>query len=252
MTAAALTQDRFLGGRLHIWQPRHGYRAGIDPVLLAAAVPARAGQSILELGCGVGVASLCLGARVPDLSLSGVELQPDYADLARRNAVENDIGLMVVTADFTRLPTVLKAQSFDHVIANPPYFQRARGTGAQDAGRETALGEETPLRDWIETATRRLVPGGWLTMIQRAERLPDMVGALTDRLGSGEVLPLSPRQDRAAKLVILRARKGGRGAFRLHAPLVLHGGTHHTRDCDSYTPQITAILRQGAAVKWPA
>ena len=59
----ALSCDAFLGGRLRIWQPRAGYRAGIDPVMLAAAVPARPRQSVLELGCGAGTASLCLAAQ---------------------------------------------------------------------------------------------------------------------------------------------------------------------------------------------
>ena len=77
-----LTHDGFLGGRLHLWQPRRGYRAGVDPVLLAASVPAQAGQSVLDLGCGAGAAMLCLGVRVPGLDLNGLEVQPDYAALA--------------------------------------------------------------------------------------------------------------------------------------------------------------------------
>lgn len=251
MAEPGLTCDLFLGGRLRICQPESGYRAGVDPVLLAAAVPAAPGHSVLELGCGVGVASLCLGSRVANLRLTGVDLQPDYAALARRNAAANGIALDVVTADLAALPTDVTAQSFDHVIANPPYFQRTRGTAATEAGRETALGEGTPLAAWMETATRRLAPGGWLSVIQRAERLPDLLKALSDRLGSAEVLPLAPREGRAAKLVILRARKGGRAAFRLHAPLVLHEGPHHVRDGDSYTPIVSAILRQGAALPWP-
>ena len=67
-----LTHDAFLGGRLHLWQPRRGYRAGVDPVLLAASVPAKAGQSVLDLGCGAGAAALCLGAREPGLELLGM------------------------------------------------------------------------------------------------------------------------------------------------------------------------------------
>ena len=81
-----LSTDAFLGGRLSIMQPIRGYRAAADPVLLAAAVPARAGDAVLELGCGAGVASLCLGQRVPGLIQFGLELQPAYAALARRNA----------------------------------------------------------------------------------------------------------------------------------------------------------------------
>ena len=76
------TNDLFLGGKVTALQPAKGYRAGIDAVLLAASVPAKAGETVLELGCGVGVASLCLAARVEGVEITGVELQPEYAALA--------------------------------------------------------------------------------------------------------------------------------------------------------------------------
>ena len=160
MTPAAApletTTDGFLGGRLSILQPRHGYRAAMDPVLLAAAVPARAGEAVLELGCGVGVASLCLGARVAGLRLAGVERQADYAALARANALQNGIAFDVELADLAALPPALRARSFDHVIANPPYFPAGGGTPARDPGREGALREETPLALWVDAGLRRL------------------------------------------------------------------------------------------------
>ena len=117
-----LTQDGFLGGRLILLQPAKGYRAGIDPVLLAASIPAESGQSILELGCGVGTALLCLGHRVPGLELTGVELQPSYADCARRNAERNAIAAKIVTADLSKLPLAVRQVRHHHVLANPPYF----------------------------------------------------------------------------------------------------------------------------------
>lgn len=240
-----LTCNDFLGGRVRLWQPRSGYRAGVDPVLLAASVPARAGQSVLELGCGAGAAIQCLMARVPQLRATGVELQPAYAELARRNAAEN-AALTVVQADLNALPDDLRQMQFDHVIANPPYYKPGAHSPSVDPGRRVALGEDTPLSDWIDTAARRLAPRGYLHMIQKADRLPDMLTGCAGRLGSVEVLPLSPRAARDAELVILRARKGGRAAFRLHAPLVLHEGDRHLTDGDSYTPQVSAVLRQGA------
>ncbi len=240
-----LTCNDFLGGRVRLWQPRSGYRAGVDPVLLAACVPARQGQTVLELGCGAGAAIQCLLARVPDLQSTGVELQPAYADLARRNAIEN-VEITVVEADLNALPDDLRQMQFDHVIANPPYYRAGAHSPASDTGRRMALGENTPLSDWIDVAARRLAPRGYLHMIQKADRLPDMLAGCTGRLGSVEILPLSPRTDRAAELVILRARKGGRAAFRLHAPLVLHTGDRHVEDGESYTPQVSAVLRDGA------
>ncbi|TNF59721.1 MAG: methyltransferase domain-containing protein [Rhodobacteraceae bacterium] len=246
-----LTRDGFLGGRLHLWQPARGYRAGVDPVLLAAAVPARSGQSVLDLGCGVGAAALCLAARVPDLRLTGVERQADYADLARRNAEAAGARMEVHVADLADLPRALRAQSFDHVIANPPYFDAAARKPAPDAGREAARAGETPLSVWLDCASRRLAPSGYLHVIQRAQRLPDLLCGLPPSLGSLEVLPLAARDGRAPDLVILRARKGGRGAFRLHAALILHEGARHLRDAESYRPWAGSVLRDGAALPWP-
>ncbi|MCV2863896.1 tRNA1(Val) (adenine(37)-N6)-methyltransferase [Albidovulum sediminicola] len=242
-----LSCDGFLGGRLRIWQPREGYRAAMDPVLLAAACPARPGETVLELGCGAGVASLCLAARVPGVRVTGLELQAGYADLARRNAAESGLGLTVVDGDLAHIPAGLRAQSFDHVIANPPYYPASGGTPARDAGRERALREKTPLALWLQAALRRLHPGGWLTMIQSADRLADVLAL--KGAGSIAILPVAPRAGRDATRVILRARKGGRGALRLLAPFVLHEGERHMRDGDSFTAAAQAVLRHGAALE---
>jgi tRNA1(Val) A37 N6-methylase TrmN6 len=248
MDEADLSRDAFLGGRLQIWQPRRGYRAGVDPVLLAASVPAQAGQAVLELGCGVGVASLCLGARVSRLALTGVEIQPGYADLARRNAEAVGVTLEVVTADLASLPADVRQRRFDHVIANPPYFRRDQSVPAQDAGRELALGEGTALAQWVAVAARRVADGGHVTFIQRAERLPELIALMQAHLGSVEVLPLTPRRGRPAQLVLIRARKGGRAAFRLCDSVLMHEGVAHDGDRDSYTPLVDAVLRAGAAL----
>ncbi len=246
-----LSRNNFLGGKVRLWQPVSGYRAGIDPVLLAAAVPATRGQAVLELGCGAGAAILCLLARVPGLRAAGVELQPAYAALARKNAAENTQTLRVIQGDLSALPDAVRQEQFDHVIANPPYFRAGAHSPAEDTGRQVALGERTPLDRWIEVAAKRLAPRGYLHMIQRAERLPDMLNACSGRLGSIEVLPLSARIGRAPELLILRARKGGKAAFRLHAPLILHEGTRHVQDAESYRQDITAVLRDAAELPWP-
>lgn len=244
-----ITHDRFLGGRLTLAQPRRGYRAGVDPVLLAASVPAKPGESVLDLGCGVGAAALCLGRRVAGLRLTGVERQADYAALARDNAARNGLDFTVHTADLTDLPETVRAESFDHVIMNPPYYLAQHATKSADSGRAGALFEETPLALWIEVATRRLTPGGLLTVIQKAERLQGVLAALPDRLGSVLVQPLASRPGRDASLVLLRARKGGRSAFRLAAPILMHAGDAHLTDGDDYRPKISAVLRAGAPLE---
>lgn len=247
-----LTRDAFLGGRLHLWQPRQGYRAGVDPVLLAASLPVKAGEQVLELGCGAGAALLCLGARVPHVGLTGLELQSAYADLARRNAQANALAADILTGDLARMPAELRDRSFDHVMANPPYFDRSAGKSATDPGRETALGEQTPLDLWVKTAAKRTVPGGYVTFIQRVERLPELITAMSHHLGSLQLLPLIPRPERSARLVLIRGRKGGRAAFRLHDGFVLHAGIAHPGDRENYTPATACILRQGGALPFPA
>ena len=248
---AKISENEYLGGRVRIRQPVTGYRAGVDPVLLAASIPARAGQSVLELGIGVGTAALCLNARVPDLSLTGVEIQPDYADLAGENGALNEADLTVIEADLEALPDQVKSTRFDHVIANPPYFDRAAGHAASDLGRETAIGEATPLKTWLEVAARRVAPKGYVSFIHRAERLQDLLRFLPKTLGSVQIQPLQPRISRDAHLVILRARHSGKTPLRLHAPILMHEGAEHTSDAESYTAEIKAVLRDGAFLGIP-
>lgn len=243
------TEDAFLGGRISVQQPKSGYRAGIDPVLLAAATGAVAGDAVLELGCGVGTALLCLGARIDGLELIGVEVQPDLALLARQNLSANGVVGDVVTADLRDLPVALRQRSFQHVIANPPFFDRRDGSMAVDAGRDIGRGGDTPLFEWVDAAVRRLVPKGCLTIIQRANRLPALLSVLDDRVGDICIRPVAARVGRDAELVILSARKGARGLARLRAPFVMHEGTHHDGDRDSYTEDAKAILRDGKALK---
>ncbi|MDB5659664.1 MAG: methyltransferase protein [Cypionkella sp.] len=241
-----LTQDKFLCGKLQLWQPRQGYRAATDPVLLAAACPALPGQSVLDLGCGVGAAALCLACRVPDLRLSGLEVQAEYAALAQRNAAENGIAMQVEIGDLADMPKALRV-GFDHVIANPPYYPKG-GTPSPNLGRAVALQVDTPLGDWVQAATRRLAPGGWLTLICGADGLPEVLAAMGSKLGSASVLPLTAREGKPALRILLRARKSGRAAFRLLAPFVIHQGAAHDGDRESYTPRASAILRGGESL----
>ncbi|THH36955.1 methyltransferase domain-containing protein [Aliishimia ponticola] len=249
-SAENLQKDAFLGGKLHLWQPVKGYRAGVDPVLLAASVPAKPGQTVLDLGCGAGAAALCLGVRVAQLQLYGVEREPAYAALARRNGLEAAQDFTVTQADLAQMPAPLRAMSFDHVISNPPYYDRAHGTAAPDRVREAALGEDLPLAEWIGIGARRVKPRGYLHLILKADRLADALSAMNSCLGSLEVLPLAPRVDRAAELVLMRGRKEGRAPLKLHAPLILHRGADHPGDKDHYTKVVSDVLRCGAPITY--
>lgn len=241
-----LRRDGFLDGRLQLWQPARGYRSGADAVLLAAACPARPGETVLELGCGAGVASLCLAWRIPGIAVTGLELQPGYAALARRNAGENGLNLEVVEGDIAAMPAPLRARSFDAVIANPPYFHGT--TPSPDAGRGMARHESLPLAAWLDAGLRRLRPGGSLTVIQPAARLGEILATLARRAGAIRVLPIAARQGREATRVIVTARKDARAPLRLLAPLVMHDGPAHAGDGRDASARAVAILRGGLPI----
>ncbi|PZX16616.1 tRNA1(Val) A37 N6-methylase TrmN6 [Palleronia aestuarii] len=242
------TCDGFLGGRLNVIQPRRGYRAGIDPVLLAASIPARPGQSVLELGCGTGVALLCLGVRVAELGLTGLELQPLYADMARQNAARNEIAAEIVIGDVAAPPPEIRSRRFHHVIANPPYYEASSGTPASEDDREQARRERLDLAAWIDTGARRLLPRGTLSIVQRAHRLPDLLAAMAPRLGGLDIRPIQPRPGRPATLVIVHGVKESRTPPILRAPLVVHAAETHLKDGDDYSAALAAVLRGCAAL----
>lgn len=235
------TDDRFLGGRVIVRQLQHGFRAGLDAVMLGAAVPAEAKSKVLELGAGAGTASLCLASRVPDASIIGVEIDPQLVALANENATVNGNGGRVrfVAGDVLDLPSELK-QDFDHVFCNPPFHDGA-GQISPDAAREMALRDRGKLGEWMDVGLRRTVSGGTFTTILRADRLSEALAQLPER--GLVIFPLWPRASEAAKRVILQVRKGSRAETVLVPGLILH-------EVDGrYTKAADAVLRDGAALK---
>ncbi len=245
-----ITTDKLLDGRVLLTQPRKGQRASADAVMLAAAVAAKRGQRALELGCGTGVAMLCLAARLPGVQVDGLEIQPKLVDLAEHNLTANDMTdrLRVFAGDLRQRISGLQPNVYDHVLANPPYFDPARHRPAQDAGRALArqgIGEGEAGADdaaWIAAMLRYAKPGGRLWLVQRVEQLPAMLAALGRKAGGIEILPLQSKPDQAPKRLILRAIKGGKAPLRLLPPLLLHEAD------GSYRPAIEAVLREGMAL----
>jgi len=237
-----ITEDRLLDGRIRLLQPAEGYRAAIDPLLLAAALKAGPGQRVLDAGCGVGSAGLCLMARRPDCSVTGLELQPELAELARRNLILNGMAErgQVAQGDLAQAP--FAPGSFDHVMTNPPYHQG--GSLSPHAIKAVANSEgDLALGDWLKACCKLLRPKGTLLVIQRADRLDEMLSALSGRLGGLTVFPLWPKEGREAKRVLLAGRKGSKAPLRLLPGLVLH------HEDGSYSPAAESVLRQGGSLE---
>ncbi len=238
MSLGETTTDSLLDGRVTLVQPRRGLRAGLDAVLLAAAIPARPGERVLEAGCGSGAAFLCLAARVPGLEVVAVERDPALAELARENAARNGLAerVTVLTGDVAD-PALRRAlPRCAHSFANPPFWEG--GTPPPEARRAGATHEHgATLQDWARFLGAPLAHRGTATLILPAARWDAAAAALVEAgLGEAAMLPLWPRPGIAAKRALMRSRRGGRGPARLLPGLILHG--EH-----GFTPEAEAVLR---------
>ncbi len=239
------SEDALLGGKVRLMQMKEGYRAAIDPVFLAAAVGAKSGENVLDLGCGVGTASLCLGARVPEIKVIGLDVQAPLVELANENAVLNDCAgdVSFLTGDLLDPPTEIGLGSFDHVMANPPYLGRECGNPPPDNSKALANVEgEADLVDWVLAAVNAVRRKGSVTFIHRADRIDELMAAFHGLLGEIVIFPLWPGQGKAAKRVIVAGRKGVSSPARIAPGLVLHEKN------GAYTPASDAILREGTAI----
>jgi tRNA1(Val) A37 N6-methylase TrmN6 len=220
----SLTEDRLLGGRIRLRQPATGYRVAIDPVFLAAAVPAEPHQLVLDVGCGAGAAMLCLAARVPHSRLVGLEMQRDLVRLAGDNIILNGLEARasVMIGDLLHPPPRLSPGAFDHVMSNPPFHRR--GHAETEAGAKSAATVEgnADLGDWVRFALAMVRSKGSVTFIHRADRIDALLGQLVGRAGEIVVFPLWPGADKAASRILVRARKQVTAPARLAAGLILH------------------------------
>lgn len=232
-------------------QPSRGFRAGLDSVLLGAAVAARS-QRLLDLGAGVGTAALVALADRPELTATLCEADPAAAELARRNIADNGmaeraevLGLDVATAGSARAAAGLAANAFTSVIANPPFFDPTAGTSpdpARAAARHMPL---EALDTWLRAAATHAAPGGEAIVIHVAAALPAMLAAFDRRFGAITVLPLTPREGEAASRILVRGIKGSRAPFKLLASRALH-----VEDGRAFRPEFDALFRGEGRLVW--
>ncbi len=243
--------DAFLGGKIFLYQPLNGYRANIDSILLAASVNARAGQSVLELGCGVGAVLFALMSRVHGLNTVGIERQEQYARLAIRNAAYNGFDADILECDISLLPEKYKNLQYDHVILNPPYFGSRKSMRLSQLDKDLAKRERTfVLDDWLDVAIKRCTTKGEVTIIHQADRLAQILKSFDKKLGDVRILPVSSFTGERAKRVIVRGKKGSASPLQLLTPLIMHEGFRSDKLNNNYTSYAEGILRKGFGISW--
>jgi tRNA1(Val) A37 N6-methylase TrmN6 len=245
MNDLAITEDRLLGGRVLLRQPADGYRVAIDPIFLAAAVPAAPGELVLDVGAGVGAAALCLAWREPNCLIRGIEIQHALVRLAGENAALNGNAARMefMVGDILRPPPRMAPGTFHHVMANPPYQTSQAGTRPDNSGRDMANVEgEAELADWVRYCLNMVRSKGSVTFIHRADRLDSLLAELRQRAGDIAVYPLWPGGSRPASRVIVRARKDVATPTKLSSGMVLH------EPDGRYSDAAEAVLRDGAAL----
>ncbi|MCE0742852.1 methyltransferase [Acetobacter sicerae] len=214
---------------------------------MAALIPARPGNRVLEAGCGAGAGLLCLKARVENLAVTGFEIDPATAALARINLIFNACNdTEIVTNDICNAGQILRDTPetppfrFDHIFANPPWHQE-NATASPEPRRDKARrARKDTLHRWISTFAGLLREKGSLTLAIPSTRLAETLAACEKvRIGSAEIIPLWPHEGEESRIVLIRARRGGQAGSRILPGLVLH------KDDGSFTPAAEAILRNG-------
>ena len=246
--ASGPTPDYILGGRLLLCQPKKGFRAGIEPILLAAAVPDSVSGQVLELGCGVGTAALCYASRVSDSPVIGVEKQSELAKLALDNVSKNHLNdrIRIIKEDIISLYETLAPCSFYHVMANPPFVKADRADPKMHPLRwGSHIEGSAKLADWVSVARNLLKPKGTFTIIYDAGRIDDLITLLKVGFGGITIFPLWPsakEKGQDAKRVLVQARKGVKSPARIASGMVLHDIN------GSFTAAAANILERGSAL----
>lgn len=230
------TVDAFHRGRFHLVQPAgRGHRAGLDAMLLAAAVPDGFAGCVADLGAGAGAAGLAVLARCPGAKALLFEREPDMAayahaslELAANAAFAGQA--TVVESDVTlrgkaRVAAGLADNCCDFAIMNPPYNDAADRSSPDDLRKAAHVMTDGLFEAWIRTAAAIVRPRGGLAIIARPASLGSVLAAIEGRFGGAELVAIHPRPAKAAIRIVVRAWRGQRGAFAILPALTLHGAT---------------------------
>lgn len=240
-----IIETTLLRGKVKLLQPRIGFHASLDTVFLAAATTVKDRWNVLDIGCGVGSAGLCVASRKSNIHLTGIDIQQDLIDLSLQNGVLNGLeGRCRFVCDDIENDKSIENNSFHSVLMNPPYQEAGTHSASPEKIKAFAHGEDASgitLEKLVKYAHSKLKNGYYLTIVHRADRIDDLINVLTRKrwFGCLEIYPLWPRAGEPAKRIVVRARKERYAPPKLHSGIILH-----EKD-GSYTSAAKAILERG-------
>ena len=227
------TLDAFHRGRFFLVQPKDaGHRAGMDAMMLAAAVPSDFAGRLADFGAGAGAAGLAVVSRCPSAKVVLVENAPPMLVFAKQTVArpENrhlEDRVSIVEADVSlagkaRSAAGLADGVFDFVVMNPPFNAGHDRATPDELKRGAHVMTDGLFERWVRSAAAIVRPRGGVAIIARPQSIAEILAALRGRFGKVEVLPVHPRPDRPAIRIVARAVRASRAGLSLMPPLCLH------------------------------
>lgn len=225
MNMLNFSHDYLLNGCVSLKQPIQGYRVAIDPIFLSASVSAEPGEFILDVGSGVGAASLCLAYRIPHCRIVGIEQNKELVHLATDNVKDNNFRdrVEILCGNLLNPPPRLAAGSYSQVISNPPFFENSRGRHSPlQTKKESNHGADIDLDSWVKFCLLMLKPSGKITFIINSEMLDKLLSLFFGKVGNISLFPLWVTEGKKASKIIVRGVKGSQVGLSILPGLFLH------------------------------
>lgn len=198
---------------------------GMDAVLLSGFAKAKKGEKVIDLGTGTGIIPILLEAKTDAESFTGLEIQEESADMARRSVVLNHLEnkIRIVTGDIKEASAIFGKASFQVVTTNPPYMTDFHGIKNPEEPKAIARHEVLcSLNDVVREASLLLEPGGRLYMVHRPFRLADIFREMSAyKLEPKRMRLVHSFVDKEPTMVLIEAVKGGRPRLTVEKPLII-------------------------------
>lgn len=223
----------------HIIQDTKRFCFGMDAVLLSGFARVKEGAHVLDLGTGTGIIPILLEAKTKAEHLTGLEIQEESADMARRSVLLNGLEdkIDIVTGDIKEAESLFDAASFDVITCNPPYMIGKHGITNEGDAKAIARHEILcTLEDVVSQAAKLLKPGGNFFMVHRPFRLAEIMAVLQAyKLEPKRMQLVYPFVDKEPNMVLIEANRGGKPRLSVEKPLIVY------KEPGVYMPEIYDI-----------